>query len=259
MPSPSSPPYTLRVPRRRIVLVAPPTRFDRADVHRRHATDDDRDYDVIAGPQAELKEAATDDASDTSSTDYGIFDLAQTPPSARFSSLSDITHSLDMSPMSLNSEPAAPQEREAHNLPPKSYADAAEEGLFNDAPAQGNGAAKENKAKNLASIQTNGVITPPADDKEQYEGAGQDSSPRSPTRGHRRVSSKKSNGSLGRKHGEQLQKDMFEKHQDANGKALTSVKPSDDYEEETQTSAQPKERDSLTSGRQAGAGWHTSK
>jgi len=105
--------------------------------------------------------------------------------------------------MALDAEPSQPDERAAHDLPPKSYAEAAEEGAI----------AAE-------------------DERERYEGAGQDSSPRSPTRGHRRKGSRQSNGSIGRKHGEQLQR----------------------------ADEKPKRRNSqLKSGRRAGQGWHTSK
>jgi len=145
-------------------------------------------------------------------------------------------------------EPSQPEEREARDLPPKSYAEAAEEGLTDES--------KDQKARNIENIQANGKIKIPTHEEKDYyelEGAGQDNSPKSPTaRGHRRKSSLRSNGSVGRKHGEQL----------TNG-TLTSFKPGSDEDDSTLRSRDGppmKRRDStLKSGRQAGAGWHRSK
>ncbi|KAF1996059.1 diacylglycerol O-acyltransferas-like protein 2B [Amniculicola lignicola CBS 123094] len=148
--------------------------------------------------------------------------------------------------MSLNAEPSVPEEREAHHLPPKTYADAAEEALDEHAPAD----SKPSKVENVKNIQTNGTIRIPSaeeKEKEQYEGHGQDNSPKSPTRSHRRNLSipKLSNGTSGRKRGES---EVFEKHQGGNGQ-LTSIK-----------SPRPMEwKSQLQSGRQAGAGWQRSK
>lgn len=130
--------------------------------------------------------------------------------------------------MSLSTEPSQPDERAAHDLPPKSYAEAAEEAL--------------EEPRKVQPIKA-----------EHFEGAGLDSSPKSPTRGHRRKTSLKSNGSIGRKHGEHIYNETFAKHADANGRTLTSLKPP--------AGAKPlARRDSaLQTGRQAGAGWSRSK
>lgn len=161
--------------------------------------------------------------------------------------------------MSLNPEPAAPDEREAHNLPPKSYAEAAEEPVPNDSQTNGLNGTKDSKVQKIEEIKSNGKIKiPSAADKEQYEGEGLGNSPKSPSRGHRRVSSRKSNGSIGRKQGEQLSYEVYEKFQDGNGHALMSAKPPSDYEKDARQDDEPRE-DSLTTGREAGAGWHKSK
>ncbi|KAJ4344675.1 diacylglycerol O-acyltransferase 1 [Didymosphaeria variabile] len=177
--------------------------------------------------------------------------------------------------MSLNAEPSQPEERADHNLAPKSYAAAAEEALQNEPEpeaqsheSQTDGAlddAKDALKKKVRDHhkdnQTNGTKVIRIVPAEEYEGEGQDNSPKSPSRNsHRRKSSLKSNGSIGRKYGEQLQYEMFEKHKDGNGDALTSVKPTADFELETRTDKKPMRRNSeLKSGRQAGEGWHKSK
>lgn len=180
--------------------------------------------------------------------------------------------------MSLNPEPSQPKERAEHDLEPKSYAAAAEEALQNEpAPAprpqshesQTDGAvddAKEALKKKVdehnSENRTNGTKIIRIVMAEEYEGEGQDNSPKSPTRNsHRRKSSLKSNGSLGHKHGEQLQHELFSKHQDGNGDTLTSVKPTAEFESETRKDTKPKQRrnSELKSGRQAGEGWHKSK
>lgn len=184
--------------------------------------------------------------------------------------------------MSLNAEPSQPDERAEHNLPPKSYAAAAEEALENEPQSESelqsheshtDGAvddAKDALAKKLPGFghdsqqdpQPNGTtkilrIVP----AEEFEGEGQDNSPKSPSRNsHRRRTSLKMNGSAGRKHGEQLQHEMYEKHKDGNGDSLTSVKPAPEFELDGRTDKKPMRRNSeLHSGRQAGEGWHKSK
>jgi 2-acylglycerol O-acyltransferase 2 len=180
--------------------------------------------------------------------------------------------------MSLNPEPSQPEQRAEHNLAPKSYAAAAEEALQN-APepttepnshgSQTDGAvddAKEalnNKLQDHSSAnQTIGAKIIRIVPAEEYEGEGQDNSPKSPARhSHRRKSSLKSNGSVGHKHGEQLQHELFAKHKDGNGDTLTSVKPAAQFDSETRKDTKPKQRRSseLKSGRQAGEGWAKSK
>ncbi|KAF2737895.1 DAGAT-domain-containing protein [Polyplosphaeria fusca] len=167
--------------------------------------------------------------------------------------------------MSLNAEPSVPEEREAHHLPPKSYAEAAEEAIHDASHVNGIDGAHERRAEKIANIQTNGKIKIPAEaDQEQYEGAGQDSSPKSPTvKSHRRKVSHKSNGSVDRKQNGNVENDVYEKHENHNGQPLLSVKPPQELEDShrkdkrsTQAQAQKKE---LKSGRQAGAGWQQSK
>jgi 2-acylglycerol O-acyltransferase 2/2-acylglycerol O-acyltransferase 1 len=172
--------------------------------------------------------------------------------------------------MSLNPEPSAPEERAEHHLPPKSYADAAEEALEPQQPqshANGtDGTIQHSGKKPIGKIdeaKTNGIKTPSEEEKTSLEGLGQDGSPRSPTvKGHRRVSSRNSHGSLGRKQGEQAQNGILhEKHANGNGDALTSVKPQQEFQvAKADRRTDLKRRNSeLTTGRQAGAGWHKSK
>jgi hypothetical protein len=242
--------------------------------------------------------------------------------------------------MSLNAEPAAPEEREAQHLPPKSYAEAAEQAISDDTRTNGTitinsepaapeirqtlnlapksyaeaadpaiAPEKETyldyspKAKNVQNMQTNGRIVIPAfEDSTHYEGTGEDDSPKSPTRyGGGRKSSVRSSGSSGRKHGEQIVEqldtdeekhqngdgeaitsakpttekekkpdeqekreqanmEIYEKHQNGNGQALTSVKPSAEMEKHTPKPDAPRTGDTpLMSGRQAGEGWRKSK
>ncbi|KAL5121806.1 diacylglycerol O-acyltransferase 1 [Pleosporales sp. CAS-2024a] len=131
--------------------------------------------------------------------------------------------------MSLNSEPAAPEERAELNLPPKSYAAAAEEAL---APqAHGNG--------------TDGTL-------ERREGGG----------------AKGAHGSIGRKHGEHLSAQL-DAHADGDGPpanghghgtahALVSVQPPPALAKDGRLDL-ARSNSALKSGRQAGAGWATSR
>ncbi|KAF2178615.1 diacylglycerol O-acyltransferase 2A [Zopfia rhizophila CBS 207.26] len=140
--------------------------------------------------------------------------------------------------MSLNAEPSVPAEREAHHLPPKSYAEAAEEAL------------------------TPRIRVPSTEEQEQYEGEGLDGSPKSPTKSYRRRSSLKSSGSVGKKQGEHIKNRVYQKHDNGNGRPITSVKRTDSYERETRTDQKlmkKQEQEQLVPGRQAGAGWHKSK
>ncbi|KAF2262526.1 diacylglycerol O-acyltransferase 2A [Lojkania enalia] len=161
--------------------------------------------------------------------------------------------------MSLNAEPARPEDRKAHGLPPKSYAEAAEEALESESPA---GAVDGTNARvnKIENIQTNGRIKIPSEeDKDSYEGAGEDNSPRSPVaKGHRRKTSK-SNGSIDRKNEAQPSNEVYEKHQNGNGEPLTSVKPPQELEKDYRKDRERSRKEELKSGRQAGAGWHRSK
>ena len=165
--------------------------------------------------------------------------------------------------MSLNPEPAAPDERAELNLPPKSYADAAEEALEPESHANGaHGTGKQQKkatSHTINSMTANGISTAARDSEESLEGVGLDASPKSPTaKGHRRKGSRSSTGSVGRKHGEQTDGDVFEKHSHGNGDALVSVKPPRALEQDRRLDVKPTSSE-LKSGRQAGAGWATSK
>jgi hypothetical protein len=173
--------------------------------------------------------------------------------------------------MSLNPEPAAPEERAELNLAPKSYADAAEQALEPQSSPQGNGGTDgttdqakqrpDNEAQN--GSKPNGIKIAVQDQTERLEGVGLDASPKSPTAkgGHRRKGSRSSMGSIGRKHGEQMASDsdvFVEKHPNSHGDALVSVKAAPALDKHRRTDV--KRRDSeLKSGRQAGAGWATSK
>lgn len=158
--------------------------------------------------------------------------------------------------MSLNPEPSAPEERAEHNLPPKSYADAAEEALESGPQSHVNGEGRSDEVK------TNGIHAASDEEQTSHEGIGQDGSPKSPTaRGHRRVSSRSSHKSSKSTQDTQLPKDMIERHVNGNGNALTTVKPSQESELPPQDRRTDlKRRDSeLTAGRQAGASWSKSK
>jgi hypothetical protein len=166
--------------------------------------------------------------------------------------------------MSLNPEPSAPEDRAEQDLAPKSYAAAAEEALEPESHANDTDGTVEQAGKSLRGkldqVKPNGIKIPTEDDKNSLEGVGMDSSPKSPTRGHKRVASRSSQTSLGRKHGEQTDSDVYEKHQNGHGDALTSVKPPTELEKVARTDAPLKRRNSeLKSGRQAGAGWARSK
>ncbi|KAJ4408158.1 diacylglycerol O-acyltransferase 1 [Didymella pomorum] len=148
--------------------------------------------------------------------------------------------------MSLNPEPAAPEEREAHRLPPKSFADAAHEALEPQSHANGTDGAAENHKdaqhddrKNPDGLPANGVkvlkiVDTGADghhdddkkstaesnqesskdsssikDQESYEGTGIEDTPKSPKgKTHRRKGSRSSLGSVGRTYGVSIKNDM---------------------------------------------------
>lgn len=122
----------------------------------------------------------------------------------------------------LNPEPAAPQERKAQHLPPKSYVGAATQ-----PPPQTNG--------------TNGYTAPKND----------------------------SSYSKTNLNGTDNKKLVYEKHTNADGEDLTSVKPQDGFEEALKhnKATAPKEevngkkkqdKINLATGREAGKGWQES-
>lgn len=220
--------------------------------------------------------------------------------------------------MSLNTEPADPAERKQHHLPPKSYADAAEQGLDSDGSIDED-SIKESPprmhARNNSEPRPLGEVLDESDEHlpqpaspvparlrrpvpgksyadaasdgsptstgsgtylrysadgtgEQYEGQGMDEAPRSPTRdfrrAHKRVSSKNMNGDRKEANEGAQTKLVYEKFH--NGDRLTSVKPSDDYEQNLRQDERemPREqekassKDELVSGKRAGAGWEKS-
>ncbi|KAH6612574.1 diacylglycerol O-acyltransferase 2A [Boeremia exigua] len=168
--------------------------------------------------------------------------------------------------MSLNPEPAAPEERDAQHLPPKSFADAAQEALeprshANGADGAANGTAQHHDNVKTAEPKANGVDSS-IKDKESYEGTGIDETPKSPkAKTHHRKGSRSSLGSVGRTYGPKL-KDAFlqEKPRFINGDVLTTVKPSNEAGRDSRIDKPLKRRNSeLKAGRQAGAGWANSK
>ncbi|KAK6615118.1 Diacylglycerol O-acyltransferase 2A [Botrytis cinerea] len=167
-----------------------------------------------------------------------------------------------MSGPTLNPEPALPEEREKLNLPPKSYADAAEE--TPESPDDGSNENNENRENGV-----NGQTAPSAngtgkyepkhkvqESKREYSATGLDDTPKSPPRQrHRKSSSQKSNGS--NENGQDANTNTMAhtqnntKHNTAvfknekNGSKLISVKPSGDYEKQLQRdhSEAPKPKD----------------
>jgi 2-acylglycerol O-acyltransferase 2 len=155
-----------------------------------------------------------------------------------------LSHYTDMASTTINgqgplsSEPSQPDERAEHNLPPKSYAAAANPDLNGqnyapDGPAAGfNGGAA-----------VNGSVQPAEANGERNKQSLDES------------------------------KVIYEKHININGEVLTSIKPSEDYEASLKHNRQttphekkqnrPTKRQDLTqgelaSGRRAGAGWERS-
>ena len=158
--------------------------------------------------------------------------------------------------MSLNPEPAAPEEREAKHLPPKSFANAAQEALEPQSHANGTDGAAESTAQHdhvttdgpkangvgvLRIVDTDGH---PDDDKksatestqesskesssikdqESYEGTGIDETPKSPkAKTHRRKGSRSSMGSVGRTYGVSIKNDLKNAVTDVQDKATDAA------------------------------------
>jgi 2-acylglycerol O-acyltransferase 2 len=220
--------------------------------------------------------------------------------------------------MSLNAEPAAPEERETHHLPPKSYAEAAEapaeSQIYYPSETNDSGGPEDSKPRPLTPLngingnqhrdengdheksyaevleapprpqdaptshlhnwaldhspavteQSNGTAksTPPpiAPEKEQYEGSGQDDSPKSPKKGHKRHSSLNSNGSTPSRPSSRSKHQIYHEHNNGNGGLLASVKPTEDYDHNLAAKkGKPHKKGQLVHGKQAGAGWTKSK
>lgn len=141
----------------------------------------------------------------------------------------------------LNPEPADPQERAEHNLPPKSYADVAQEAPENGSTQNGHDYEKTNGS----NIQENGAA-------ERIGAVTVDTPGKLPQ-----------------------ERIVFERYSNGNGSVLTSVKPDPNYEENLKhdrevaprktaesSRSRPRRQDTpksqLKSGRKAGAGWQQS-
>jgi hypothetical protein len=194
--------------------------------------------------------------------------------------------------MSLNPEPAAPEERAQLDLAPRSYADAAEEALEPASHVNGtDGTVEDAKLRlrsKIDSVRANGVHIPSVDDNDtlqhlrskvneknpngnttpprvdgadSLEGIGLDASPKSPTaKGHRRKGSRTLVASGSHKHGEHMGTELYEKHLNGHGDTLISLKPQPELEKDRRIDVALKHRNQeLKSGRQAGAGWGRSK
>lgn len=156
--------------------------------------------------------------------------------------------------------------------PSKSFSEAISEPPSESHGLPNNPLSTRNGNNNYKAVQSPG----------EYEGAGILDAPASPPRGHKRLSSRSSRGSLNgvkssKRKGssdEKVEDVVYEKHEDGNGRQLTSVKPTEDYEKnlktdereyKPKTNGKKKEKASkgeqeleLTSGRVASAGWETS-
>jgi hypothetical protein len=194
--------------------------------------------------------------------------------------------------MSLNPEPAAPEERAQLDLAPRSYTDAAKEALEPASHVHGtDGTVEDAKLRlrsKIDSVKANGVHIPSVDDNDtlqhlrsranasntngnttpprldgadSLEGVGLDASPKSPTaKGHRRKGSRNLAASGSHKHGEPMGTELYEKHLNGHGDTLISLKPQPELEKDRRIDVALKDRNrELKSGRQAGAGWGRSK
>ncbi|MCJ1350751.1 MAG: diacylglycerol O-acyltransferase 1 [Icmadophila ericetorum] len=134
-----------------------------------------------------------------------------------------------MAPAVLNAEPSQPIARKEQHLPPKSYADAAHE-----------------------NMRTNGDTE--SDTPTEYVGDGKEDITRSPVRkGHKRVKSQ--NGGVVPKKPLGAGRELVNTYQDADGHKLTSVKATEEFEENLSLDKKEQRRTELTSGRTPGAGW----
>lgn len=130
----------------------------------------------------------------------------------------------------LNPEPSQPADREEQDLPPKSYAEAAEE--------------------NLPSGGGNGQAV-----MESFTGEGEDVSARTSKRHmHRKSGSQRTNGNTKEKKDREV---VIERFTDKDGEHLVSLQPEWDPAER-RLSAANRTNSQLLSGRKAGARWHQS-
>jgi 2-acylglycerol O-acyltransferase 2 len=165
-------------------------------------------------------------------------------------------------PASLHEETTFP---ERLDLPSKSYAEATLEPPADPNTLPNN--PPEQPANKYTAVQSPG----------EYVGAGILDAPASPTRGHKRLSSRTSRGSLNgikspkKQRSSESDNIVYEKHSDGNGGQLTSVKSTEDYEKNVKqgekeekpttngtSSTKGDQELALTSGRVASAGWERS-
>jgi 2-acylglycerol O-acyltransferase 2 len=128
-------------------------------------------------------------------------------------------------------------------------------GLSYAEAAKTNGVDDTNLNDTEPSVNGNGPTTPG-----EYTGEGLDAAPKSPIRGHKKVSSRSSRTSLKQTETDSV---VYEKISRSNGENLTSVKPSYDYEAsiELDESERPNRNNNklqLVSGRKPSAGWEKS-
>ena len=139
--------------------------------------------------------------------------------------------------MSLNPEPSLPEERAQHNLSPKSYAAAAEQGLDESSSHDGSHAAG---TPNGSIGRKHGEVV--SDELEVYEK-------------HEQANGDANGNGQGNGNGDGNGDEN--RNGDANGHRIKSAKPHSEYEKDTHH-ARRKEAE-LMSGRRAGAGWAKSK
>lgn len=166
--------------------------------------------------------------------------------------------------MSLNPEPAAPEEREAQHLPPKSFADAAQEALEPQSHANGTDGAAEHNAPSdgvkTDAPKANGVSVlrivdtdghhdngkesseeSSTKDQESYEGTGIDETPKSPkAKTHHRKSSRSSLGSVGRTYGVSIKNDLKSATESAHDEAMDLKNEADGTRDKLENGARQK-------------------
>jgi hypothetical protein len=101
------------------------------------------------------------------------------------------------------------------------------------------------------------------DTSDEYVGAGLDSDPKSPVRGHKKVSSRSSLRSMRISQQKSSSTDdppiVYENKSNVNGSHLTSIKPNYDYDESIKLDGSEKrQKPTLVSGRTPSAGWEAS-
>jgi 2-acylglycerol O-acyltransferase 2 len=161
--------------------------------------------------------------------------------------------------MSSEWEPSESNAINGHEMPSKSYAEAAVE----PPPAP-----KTNGSLEVDLSQINGNL--PVKSPGEYVGKGILDAPTSPIRGHKRLGSRSSRSSLKtnsvkKKSSSDESELVHERYQDGKGGILTSLRSTEDYHLALEQDAREKKRHSsstqeqeLASGRVAAAGWERS-